>query len=93
MEAKKRQIDFAKGIPLQLYIFIIGPPLNNVSTSLVVINDREYKCNSVIHAIDFSFKAYQVLEAQYPLANQHLWYLIQWTFYNFRTKKSLAFHI
>lgn len=90
---KRKQIDFAysKGLPLQPYILLIGPVLNNITGALVIINNIEIKCNSVVNALDCCFKAYQILDAQYPIPSAHLWYLIQWKIYNYHTKKDQSF--
>lgn len=86
---KKKQVDFAfsKGIALQPYIILIGPNLSNITGSMVIINQYEHKCNSVIEALDFCFKSYQILDAEYPFASMHLWYLIQWKVYTYFSKK------
>lgn len=91
--AKKKQMDFAysKGLPLQPYLLLLGPSLNNITSALVIINELEYKCLSVIDALDFCFKAYQIIDAQYPVACSHLWYLLQWKIYKYFTKKDPSF--
>lgn len=87
--AKKRQIDlcFNKGLTVQPYIILIGPTLSNISGALVVVNDQEYKCLSVLDALDFCFKIYQILDAKYPFQCSHLWYLIQWRVYKYFTRR------
>lgn len=91
-EAKKKQVDFcySKGLPLQPYMILIGPSLSNVRSSLVVINNHVYKCDSVASALDYCFKAYQVLDAQYPIACHHIWYILQWKLYRYFTKMDPA---
>lgn len=88
---KLAQVNFAysKGLPLQPYLILVGSNLNNITGALVVINENEYKCDSVLLALDFCFKAYQILDAQYPIPSKHLWYLIQWKLYNYRNKKDI----
>lgn len=92
-EAKKKQIDFSysKGLSLQPYILLVGPSLNNITSALVIINNYNYKCRSVIEAFDFCFKAYQIIDAEYPIASHHLWYLFQWKLYNYHNKKDPHF--
>lgn len=77
---------FEKGLTVQPYILFIGPSLGNITSSLVIINNIQYKCRSVIEAIEFCFKSYQVLDAKYPYEAQHVWYLIQWVIYNYKPK-------
>lgn len=88
-KAKKCKIDamFAKGLTVQPYIIIVGQNLNNITQALVVINEHTYSCQSVLEALDFCFKAFIVLDAQYPFQSQHIWYLIQWLVYKISTQR------
>ncbi|CAG9764339.1 unnamed protein product [Ceutorhynchus assimilis] len=92
-ELKNLRVDIMseKGLTVQPYIILIGPNLGNITSSLVIINEIQYKCNTVLEALDFCFKAYQVLEAKYPFEAEHLWYLIQWSIYNYETKNDITF--
>ncbi|KAB0803155.1 hypothetical protein PPYR_00125 [Photinus pyralis] len=85
-QAKKQKINsmYSKGLTVQPYFIIIGPSLNNISQTLVIINQNTYQCNSILEALDFCFKSYIVLDAKYPFQSQHLWYLIQWIVYKYR---------
>lgn len=87
-EAKKNQVDFMfkKGLTVQPYMMFIGPSLNNITGSMVIVNNYEYKCLSVIDSLDFCFKMYQVLDAKYPFQCSHLWYLMQWRLYKYFNK-------
>lgn len=87
-KAKKDQIDymFKKGLTVQPYIILIGPTLSNITGSFVIVNNYEYKCMSVIDALDFCFKMYQILDAKYPVQCSHLWYLLQWQLYKYFTE-------
>lgn len=82
-DAKKRRVDlmFQKGLTVQPYVITVGPSLSNITSAVVVINDYEYKCSSVLKALDFCFKCYHILDAKYPFQTQHFWYLIQWKVY------------
>lgn len=86
-ETQKRRVDvmFDKGLTVQPYVVLIGPNLGNIVSALVIINNKQYKCQSVLDALDFCFKAYQVLDAKYPFECEHLWYLIQWAMYGYKT--------
>lgn len=92
-KAKESRVDimFKKGLTVQPYILVIGPNLSNILNVLVIINNEEYKCDSVIDAIDFCFKAYQVLDAKYSYESQHIWYLIQWLVYKYHVKQDPQF--
>lgn len=81
--AKKSQVDakFSKGMTVQPYILLIGHTLNNVTGAFVILNDMSYKCLSVLDALDFCYKIYQVFDAEYPFEAKHIWYLIQWNIY------------
>lgn len=85
---KQERVDFtfAKGITLQPYLILVGPSLNNITSALVVVNGTEYKCQSVIDAVNFCFKLYQILDANYPQESRHLWYLIQWRVFKYFNK-------
>lgn len=90
-KVKQERVDemFKKGLTVQPYMLFLGPNLNNIISCFVVINHLEYKLPSAIEAFEFCFKAYQVLDAQYPYACTHLWYLAQWKIFNYKTKKDL----
>lgn len=87
-EAKRNKIDvtYAKGLTVQPYVLLVGQNLSNVNSAFVVVNNIEYKCLSVLDALDFCFKIYQVLNAEYPFSAKHLWYLVQWNIYKYYTK-------
>lgn len=85
-QAKKKKVNsmYCKGLTVQPYLIIVGPNLNNISQTLVIIDQNTYQCNSVLEALDFCFKSYIVLDAKYPFQSQHLWYLIQWIIYKYK---------
>ncbi|CAG9771512.1 unnamed protein product [Ceutorhynchus assimilis] len=63
--AKNKRVDLmcARSMTVQPYMLLIGPSLGNILASFVVINNREYKCHSVLDALDFCFKCYQMFDA------------------------------
>lgn len=79
---KQERVDFT----LQPYLILVGPSLNNITSALVVVNGTEYKCQSVTEAVNFCFKLYQILDANYPQESRHLWYLIQWLVFKYFNK-------
>lgn len=89
--AKQERIDFNynRRTTVQPYIILVGPTLNNILSSYVVVNDNIYKTISVLDAVDFCFKVIHVLDAHYPFQCQHVWYLIQWLIYKIKTKSDL----
>lgn len=84
---KQKRIDFAyrKGLTIQPYIVLIGPSLNNIISSSIIVNNNIYKVHSVLEALDLCFRIIHVLDADYPFQSQHLWYLIQWHMYKIHT--------
>lgn len=88
-KAKEQRVNemFKKGLTVQPYMLLIGPNLNNIISSFVVTNNLQYKCSSVIDALNFCFKIYQVLDAEYPYEVMHLWFLIQWVVFGFKNKR------
>lgn len=88
-KSKKEQIDrkYSKGLTVQPYLIILGQNLSNVSKSYVVLNNVTYECSSVLDALNFCYQAYQVLDALYPFECRHIWSLIQWNIYKYRSKR------
>lgn len=63
---------FSKGLTVQPYLILVGPSLSNIISVFVSINNVDYKCLSVIDAVGFCFKAYQILDAKYPYESHYL---------------------
>lgn len=73
-------------ITIQPYIIVVGPSIKDIQNSFVCIDDVLYNTASVLEAVDVCFKAFQVLQLNYPAASEHLWIIIQKCFYKFITK-------
>lgn len=70
----------------QPYIIVVGPSLKNIQNSYVCIDDVLYTTSSTVEAVDVCFKAFHVLQLNYPAASEHLWIIIQKCIYKFTTK-------
>lgn len=78
---------YSKGLTVQPYLLLVGAKLSNITSVFVVINSYNYKCLNVLEALDFCYKIYQILDAEYPFPSRHIWYLMQWNIYKFQNKK------
>lgn len=74
-----------KDLKVQPFIIVVGPEINEPDNFLVIIDDQQYETSSALKAIDICFKSYHVFNAMYPFPSNHLWYLIQRSFYKFET--------
>ena len=57
-------------------MLIIGS-IEDIQVTYVCIDEKLYKVNGVLHALDICFKTFNVFNLQYPIASEHLWILIQ----------------
>jgi len=74
------------GLTVQPYIIVVGETLENIKTFFVCVDSILYEVPSTLKALDICFKAFHVLDAEYPSASEHIWQLIQVGLYNFSTK-------
>ncbi|XP_048513603.1 uncharacterized protein LOC125501492 [Athalia rosae] len=74
------------GLPVQPYIIVVGPTLQNIKSFYVSIDKILYQLPSALKAIDICFKAFHTFNALYPPEAEHIWYLIQSGLYKFKTK-------
>ncbi|XP_067208165.1 uncharacterized protein [Linepithema humile] len=75
---------------VQPYIIVVGQ-LENISQSYVSIDEILYSTKSTLQALDICFKAFHVLQINYPDASKHLWMLIQKGLYKFHTQWDTSF--
>ncbi|KAL4703133.1 hypothetical protein ACJJTC_014844 [Scirpophaga incertulas] len=71
--------------PVQPYIILLGS-LQNIHHLYVVIDDIKYIFNSALHAFDTLFKSFQVFNAKYNKASDHIMLIIQRCIYKITTK-------
>ncbi|XP_071578556.1 uncharacterized protein [Temnothorax nylanderi] len=83
-EAKETQTS------VQPYIIVVGS-ISNVSNTYVTIDEVLYSTDSMLEALDVCFKAFHVLQINYPDASKHLWMLIQKGLYKLSTKWDISF--
>lgn len=68
----------SKGFPLQPFVLVIGPELNDLTGYYVVLNeDTWYTVNSITAAFDVTFKCLWALNVNYPHDCVQCWYVIQ----------------
>lgn len=73
---KARVYASERNMKVQPYIMIIGS-IEDVQDTYVCIDEKLYKVNGVLHALDICFKAIIVFDLEFPIASTHLWLLIQ----------------
>lgn len=72
---------------VQPYILIEGPTLMNIQTIYVVVDKIRFQVNSILKAIDLTFKLFHVCNACYPKQSEYLWLLIQKVIYQISTSQ------
>jgi hypothetical protein len=65
--------------------------ITDVTNSYVTIDEVLYSTESTLEALDVCFKAFHVLNINYPDASKHLWTLIQKGLYDFLTPWDMSF--
>lgn len=75
--AAKRQKCQEKGITWQPRIVVLGESVIHPVQVLVLVNDTVYEVGSLIKAVDVCFKAFFVLNADYPPQVRDPWLLLQ----------------
>lgn len=75
--ATKRQKCQEKGITWQPQVLVLGDSVINPAQTLVLVNDTVYEVGSLIKAVDVCFKAFFVLNAEYPPQARDPWLLLQ----------------
>jgi len=72
---------------------VVGENLESIEDSYVVINERMYRVESPLRAVDVTFKVFHSLHLQYPQQSEVLWMLLQKLVYGLNTawdRKSTA---
>lgn len=62
-------------LTVQPYIVVVGSCTTAVTGSYVIIDNYRYKVCSLLQALDFTFKAFHTLNAQYAKESGHIWQL------------------
>lgn len=71
------------------YVIICGD-LKNVQSSFVIVNEKIHKCDSLLKAVDLSFKSYFSLRLDYSVGCPHIWSFFQKCFYEVRGYKQIV---
>lgn len=75
----------AMGLTLQPSIVVVGESLCAITAIYVCINDVMFLLPDIVKALDVCFKAFFVLNAQYPKESEQIWFVIQAAFYGIQT--------
>lgn len=65
--------------------------LTNVTSSYVIIDDKQYLMESPLKALDVCFKSFFALDIKYPIECQQVWAFIQTFVYNIQTPQDKTF--
>lgn len=82
-----REKMFALKQTVQPYILIEGPSLQDIKSVYVVIDKIRYQTDSILKAIDLTYKIFHVANAAYPAQSEYLWLLIQKSLYKVSTSQ------
>ncbi|KAF4533566.1 hypothetical protein B566_EDAN001052 [Ephemera danica] len=70
---KRREECQENGVTLQPYIVAVRPNLANINSRYVVIENQWYFVESIVKAVDITFKAAFVFNASYQFECAHIW--------------------
>lgn len=77
-------------LTLQPFVVLVGPSLENIQSFIVVVDNVEWRANSLLHAVDICFKLFFSLGAAYPHESRHIWLFIQKCVYKFSTESDFT---
>lgn len=55
----------------------MGNSFSNITDFYVVVDDNIYRTYSILNALDFTFKSFHALNANYPRESEHIWLVIE----------------
>lgn len=84
MQARKGKLA-SQNLTVQPFIVVVGKSLSSITESYVVIEDNVYKSGSVLLALDFVFKAFHALHAEYPKESEHIYVLLELALYGIQS--------
>lgn len=62
-------------------MIVVGASFATITDCYIIIDNNKYKVGSVLQGLDFAFKSFHVLNAQYPKESEHIWLLIEQALY------------
>lgn len=74
------------GLTFQPTIFIVGQSISNIKNYYVVVNNIFYVVNSIIEAVDVTFKIFHTLHCEYPTECCTVYSFLQKGLYKLSTK-------
>lgn len=81
MIEQKRQEAIESQETLQPFMILLGP-LKNISAIYVIVDLIKYQVDSVLEALDLTFKIFFVSHCEFPSASCHIWLFLQKTCYD-----------
>lgn len=82
---KKRREAVDNRRTLQPFMIIVGS-IRDISAIYVIVELIKYKVNSILEAVDLTFKIFFVAHCEYPMESCHIWLFIQRAFQRFSTE-------
>lgn len=70
---------------VQPYVLIEGSSLQDIKSIYVVVDKIRYQTESILKAVDLTYKIFHVANASYPVQSEYLWLLIQKGLYKVST--------
>ncbi|KAL0110650.1 hypothetical protein PUN28_013915 [Cardiocondyla obscurior] len=86
IQEKRRKYMEKLGLTVQLFIIVVGATYCEIDSAYICIDKILYKISSVFKAFEICFKSFHVLYALYPPECEHLWLLLQRSFFKMSTK-------
>lgn len=85
LKEKRRDKLAEQHLTVQPYIIVVGKSFCSVTESYVIIEDNTYKSGSVLQSLDFIFKAFHALHAEYPKESEHIHVLLERAIYKIQS--------
>ncbi|XP_036145903.1 uncharacterized protein LOC105841087 [Monomorium pharaonis] len=80
---KHRELMEKYNLTLQPFIIAVGP-LEQLEVVYVIINEEKYVFQHIIDGVDFCFKSFYALRAEYPTSCKQVWTYIQKEIYGLK---------
>ncbi|XP_071574677.1 uncharacterized protein [Temnothorax nylanderi] len=84
--SRLRDKALAREDTVQPYPIIVGPSLDRITDSYLVLDSKLYSVESPLRAVDVTFKAFFALHAKFPKHATPLWLILQKSVYGINTK-------
>lgn len=85
IEGQRQKLSALKR-PLQPFVVYVGDSIVTPTAVFVVVDGVMYRFNSVLTAVDVTFRIIHAIHAEYPEQSRDLWLVIQKGIYNIHTE-------